>query len=90
MNEMSMNPAPATSSGTRPARRRSPKSIEQRFADKQEELEKLRLQIQERREGLRSELVDDLYKVHDIKPTGGDPTETKRLDRLRKQLGMAS
>ena len=90
MNEMSMNPAPATSSGTKPAKRRSPKSIEERFADKQEELEKLRLQIQDRREGLRSELVDDLYQFHGIDPADGDPTETQRLGRLRKKLGMAS
>lgn len=70
------------------SRRKPPKTLEERFLEKQQEAEKLRIQIEERREKLRSELVDALYKEHGTDAATGDPTEVGRINRLRSDLGL--
>ncbi|GAA1119305.1 hypothetical protein [Nesterenkonia jeotgali] len=72
------------------SRRKPPKTLEQRFLEKQQEAEKLRLQIEEKREELRSELVDALYAKYGIDARKGDPTETGRINRLRSELGLST
>lgn len=80
----------AVAESAKKTRRKPPKTLEERFLEKQQEAEKLRLQIEERREKLRSELVDALYDHYGIDARKGDPTETGRINSLRSELGLAT
>lgn len=78
----------AVAESVKKSRRKPPKTLEERFLEKQQEAEKLRLQIEERREKLRSELVDALYEKYGIDARKGDPTERERINALRSELGL--
>lgn len=69
-------------------KRRRPKTTEEQLADAMARADALKAKALTQRDGLRMDLVEDLYLRFDVGEIDGDVCERKRLGALRAALDL--